>query len=623
MYIEKQTVRGHAYIRLVENVVKRNESGETKISKKVLKVLGRLEDLDDGRPDFMQRLRTSFREGRPLLPELMPFVDGTLQRVTELEFVEGSADCRPERQLFAGALLDRYFSDLGLTSLLGRIRNRSRIQYDLTGVVKLLVYGRLLCPSSKIAAAAQNEAYFIPPANPDLFSPKNVYKALDELYAGSDLIQRTMHRRLSSKMKRDTSVVFYDVTNTFFETDTPDEDITDESGECMQKGLRKRGKSKEGRRDPIVQVALFMDSNGIPLSVEVFPGNVPDVSTLKPMLEKTLNVTGLGKFIFVADRGICSKPNCLTITQNGGGYIVARSILRSSREHQDWVMSNLDMQYETPDFSYKSKIVTEKVKDSEGVEHELREKVIVYWSRKYCEKQRAEHDAIVQLLRSMEDDGGGVPLEKLEKKYVKKAFQNSLAVRSKDGKPSGEMIPRSQLREIIDRDKLQRQVDLFGYYEIVTSETETPDLQIIQTYKQLVQIETEFRDMKGILDLRPVYVRTPEHIKAHMLLCFIALTIMRLIQLRILDAHPAMRDSELRWTWGLSGVRLRAALNNWQLVRMPSDYFAFTRAGGKKADSGVNADLDVVLSAFDISIPLKLFTKGELRRMGQQIHVFR
>lgn len=622
MYIEKQTVHGNEYIRLVENIVKSNNRGELKSTKKVIKTLGKLADLDDGEPNYLKRLRTSFSAGKPILAALEPYADGAAPQVIEVEFVEGTEDCCLERLLFAGGLLDVIFRELGLTTFLARVKSRSKIKYDLAGIVKLLVFGRLLNPRSKIATASQNRLYFVPPARIDKFKEKDVYKAMDVLFEQHEAILRAMHRSISDRIERDTDIVFYDVTNTFFQTDEPDEDVIDASGVCVQQGLRKYGKSKEGRHDPLVQIGLFMDGQGLPLAVEVFPGNVPDISTLRPMLEKTLRIVSLGKFLFVADRGICSNLNRLTLAKENAGYIVSKSILKSGKTVQDWILNDLDWIDETLDFRYKSKTVTTKVEDTDGVSHELREKIIVYWSRKYYEKQCAEHEELLEFLHSMEDENGGVPVERVQKAYVKKAFRKSLVVTDADGKPSGEMIPKSRLREIVDTEKLQHDVDLFGYYQIVTSETDIPDLDAIQIYKRLVKIETEFRDMKDLLGLRPVYVWTPKHIVAHIMLCFIALTIERLLQIRITQATPELRTRSLLWTWGMSGDRLRAALNNWQVIRLPGDCYAFSRQGSSKANLEANTDLDTLLHAFGIDIPLKMFKKGELKQIIRDIRVF-
>lgn len=623
MYLEKQKVHGNVYLRLVNNTVKQNKNGELKPTREIVKNLGKLSDLDDGQPNFLERLRKSFKDGNPILPELQPYVDGTARPVTVIEFVEGADDCRLRRYMFAGDFLSLFMKELALTTLLTQIKSKSRIQYDLVGIVKLLVYGRLMNPQSKIATASQNQMYFVPPVPPDTFHDKDVYKAMDVLYEQHDRILRTIHRRLMEKTGRDTTVVFYDVTNAFFQIDNPDEDIEDEDGVCAKKGLRKRGKSKEGRHDSIVQVALFMDSKGLPLSVNVFPGNMPDVSTLRPMLENMLRVAELGKFLFVADRGICSKANCFMLTQQNAGYVLSKSILKSSKKVQDWILDDQDWTNVTPDFRYKSKIVKEKVKDDDGTEHELQEKVIVYWSKKYCEKERADHKKLVEFLHSMEDDTGGVPIECVQKAYVKKNFKKAVAVTTEDGKLTGKTISKSRLREIIDTEKLKRDIELFGYYQIITSEIETPDLKVIQTYKKLVKIETEFHDMKDVLDLRPMYVRTPEHIQAHVLLCFIGLTIMRLMQIRIVEATPELQKDALLWTWGLSGDRLRAALNNWQVAQLPQGYYVFTQQGGTAADKRVNADLETLLHAYDIEIPFEVFTKGELLRIMRGISIFR
>lgn len=193
-----------------------------------------------------------------------------------------------------------------------------------------------------------------------------------------------------------------------------------------------------------------------------------------------------------------------------------------------------------------------------------------------------------------------------------------VAVRGKDGEPSDQQIKKKDLLEMLDVEKLERDVALLGYYLIVTSELEMPDKEVIATYKSLVEIEDEFRKMKSNLEIRPVFVRTPEHISAHILTCFLALLMLRLIQLRIVKHSPGLDESDLQWTWGLSGERVQSALREWQVVELPGEHFAFTELDY----TGIRADLAIIRNSFDIESPEKLYTRRTLRIMKNKIKPF-
>lgn len=274
MFIEEQVVRGVSYLRLVKRVPKINASGKRTTTKKTIKSLGRLSDLEDGKPDYVKRLRQSFNDGCPLLSELEPYVDvQTSDELTAVCFHNGEKECRLDEREFAPALLDPLFRELGLNALLTQVKHASKAQYDLLGLTRLLVYGRLLHPCSKRATADQNSLYYEPPVQGN-FNKDNLYDVLDDIYAARNRIFRTLNKNITCKAGRDTSVLLYDVTNIFWHSDEPDPDVTDEDGTILRAGARKRGKSKENRKEPIRQIALFTDRAGLPLYMEDFAGNI-------------------------------------------------------------------------------------------------------------------------------------------------------------------------------------------------------------------------------------------------------------------------------------------------------------------------------------------------------------
>ena len=181
-------------------------------------------------------------------------------------------------------------------------------------------------------------------------------------------------------------------------------------------------------------------------------------------------------------------------------------------------------------------------------------------------------------------------------------------------KETGEILDSRKLLSMIDEEKLTEFNELMGYYQIATSETELSDLEIIDKYHGLTQIEDQFREMKGTLDTRPIFVNTPEHIQAHLLICFIALTIMRVLQYKIKKSLPDNTDKDLNWSYGLPGNRLSKALLDWQVEQLSDEYYRMVNVASD--------DLKLVLNAFGLDLPLKLFTRGDLRSLKASISVF-
>ncbi len=295
MTLEKYSSNGIVYLRLVRTYRIKDEKGKSVNRKEVIKSLGPLSRYDDGEPDYFTRLRTSFAEKKPLIPELLPYVDqAPMQKIT-ISFTEGDRFCCSSPKLFAPCILDPAFTALGLDELFASIKHSSKIQYDLQGIVRLLTYGRLLEPASKMATMRQNDSYYRPLVKSS--NDDNAYDALDVIYENRKQIIQRMNSCITKGIGRNTDTVFYDVTNFFFEVEEPDEDKTDDEGNVIEKGLRKMGVSKENRKQPIVQMGLFLDDNGIPISIEMFPGNTLDHLAFRTAMRNTVDTLNLERFM--------------------------------------------------------------------------------------------------------------------------------------------------------------------------------------------------------------------------------------------------------------------------------------------------------------------------------------
>jgi len=350
MFINVSRNNGKQYLRLVNSIRVKNADGFSTSRNKVVFNIGFLEKFDDGKPDYIDRLRKSFRAGQPLIETLKPYC--TKQAPFEeyhLRYTEGEPACIGHPKLFSHMLIERVLEELGLMAFFSSYKNFTKIQYNVYSFAKLMIFGRILKPASKQATLRQNDDYYSPILDAG-HNPDNIYDALDFIADNHGKIIRRMNTNLVKKANRNPEVVFYDVTNFYYEIENPDDDETDEDGTVLIEGLRKKGVCKEKRDQPIVQMGLFMDDNGIPIAIEAFPGNTLDHQTLKTALTKNIDDLDLSRFILIADRGICTNyHNLLQVIDSGNGYIMAKSLLKSKGAERLWA-------YE--DEGYKLKVRT-------------------------------------------------------------------------------------------------------------------------------------------------------------------------------------------------------------------------------------------------------------------------
>lgn len=351
-----------------------------------------------------------------------------------------------------------------------------------------------------------------------------------------------------------------------------------------------------------------MDDDGIPIAIESFPGNTLDHLTLRPAMKKTVNDMGFSRFILIADRGICNYMNLLHLLDAGNGYIISKSLLKSTDKEQAWTYDDDGYVTVSPDFKYKSRIVKRTVKDEKGNSRKVEELVVVYWSRKFEERSRQENKKFLDFLQKLEEAPSSFRITALQSKALRK-FMKKEYVNTK----TGEAMNSSDIKGFVDFDKVAEYRKGMGYYQIVTSELKMNPREVIDKYHGLTQIEDQFRVMKGDLETRPVYVRTPEHVDAHLLTCLIALILMRIIQKKIRDTGKNTRD-DVYWNVGMSGERIQTALNKWKVDALPDDLYRFMDVD--------DPDLALILKAFAIEIPPKLYRRAELKAIKTGARIF-
>lgn len=601
MFVEQFKNNGVPYLRLVQSYRVEDSQGRKVSRKKTILNIGPLSRFDDGEPDFVQRLKDSYKEGKPIIDLLLPYIEEPVAKKHVITFEDGDMACIGTQKLVSQILLDRLFVQLGLDKLCATLKHSLGLSYDLTGFIRLLIFGRILQPASKWENAQQNAQYFAPLA--DTTYPYHIYDALDILAEYKEQFIHRMHSSICKTTGRSSTHIYYDVTNFFFEIDKPDQ--SEDIGDGMQKGLRQKGVSKENRKEPIVQMGMFLDDNGIPITIETFPGNRLDQATLRPALKKSMGKLETERFVLVADRGLHSFCNLCHLVSDGQGYIVSKSIRKTPKAERQWIMMQEDYIAKVNSFKFKSRIVTRRVKDENGAVMELKEKVIVYWSERFYMREYNEHKSFLDFLERLRQNPASFRITATQSNKLKKFFKKEFI-----HKDTGEIIESGKLLGMLDEEKIEELTAFMGYYQIVTSEIDMPDEDVIEAYHGLTQIEDQFREMKGTPSTRPIYVSTQEHIQAHLLICMIALTMLCLIQKKIIFSSQ-LEQSRCIWSYGMSGRRVQTALQKWQIDKLPGDVYRFNNT--------TDDDLKRILSAFSINIMPKLYTRGDLRKIKTEI----
>lgn len=606
MYINLFNNNKIPYLRLVDNASKVNENGEFYKTKKVLLNLGPLSKFDDGLPNYVDRLKQSFKDGTPLIPELLPFVviDEKSEPESTITLTKYGSQSFYSK-LYTNEFLDKLLDTLGLPQFLTRYKSDNDIQWDLLGIFRLLTFGRILNPTSKYATFFQKDDYYLPLTKST--NPFNSYDLLDVLNKQKDKILKLMSDQITKKIGRNPNVIFYDVTNFYFETPYPDPEIEKEG--VIVKGIRQKGVSKENKKEPIVQLGLFLDDLGLPVSFEVFPGNTLDQAALRPALKKTIDNMNFKRFILVADRGMNSHKNSLHQIKNGHGYIISKSIKKTKKKERTWITEQEGYTSLNEGFRYKSIIRDRKEQDEAGTVIEFKEKTVVYWSEKFYKREYREHQSYLEFIKRLKENPEGFRVTKAQGLKLKKLLKKEMI-----NKMTGEVIDSRDLLAAIDEEKLEEFTAYMGYYQIVTSELEMDEIEVIDKYHGLSRIEDQFRVMKSTLESRPLFVNTDDHINAHLLICFIALTMMRLIQLKIRTMQGKDLSQCKEWDMGMSADRIQAALNSWRVTEIQEKTYIFTNASEDK-----EKDLKVIQKAFGIEIRNGWFTSKELKEIKKSI----
>ncbi len=413
--------------------------------------------------------------------------------------------------------------------LINRQRSKS-MDYSLNDVMQLLVYTRVLAPGSKRASFLQKEN-LAGSFNCNWF---DIYRALDYFAALREDLLLHLHEQVRINYKRQTDVVFYDVTNYYFEIDKEDD-------------FRRKGFCKHNTRNPLVQMGLLLDADAIPVTYRLFKGNTHDSQTMMPLLQETRKVYGLGRIIVVADKGLNSGDNVAFLMAKGDGFIFSQRIRGADRSFQAYVFDREDyveMQgvvkqtgvwgkevgnQKMPAFYIKSRPYPQKfwVTFADNVKRQipLEVKQIVCYNELYARRQRHKRAEILEKAQKIVAN---------PKRYTKKEASGALRyVKNVEYNPeTGELITARRI-PYLDTDKIAEDEKYDGYYAIITSEVSMPDHEVAKAYHGLWEIERNFRITKSNLQSRPVFVSLEQRIEGHFLTFYIALLVLRLLGKRL------------------------------------------------------------------------------------------
>ena len=599
-----------------------SETGKSK--QKTIKSFGYLEDHED-QMAFMNEVKKfdlDFKKDKKIVlneTKTKSFLDDNSSNVTN----------------FGYRFIETIYDSLELNVVFNEIDYKGTS--SLNEMFKFLVLQRIMNPDSKRATYQMVNNFYMKKYN---FSLYELYRSLDFFSNNEDKIQMHLNDVIKKKIGRNTTECFFDSTNFYFQKDYEDDDefeeieeiITDEKEIKRQKivealdengnkhqfkkisGLLKRGVSKEHVVDPIVQLGLMMDSNGIPISAKAFPGNTSDSKTLIPILNSVKENYGLDRTVIVADKGMNCNENIDIICNNGDGYMFSQILKGKKGKRYESRLFN-DSLYTIVNDDYKYQTFEEDYDgiDSSGQKITRKRKVLIYWNGAAARRDKKKRDE---------------KIHKAEKALSNKAYlcshgfdkyiENDAMVSS-----TGEVADVKTLS--INYEKASNEEKYDGYFAIVTSELGYDEKKIREIYHGLWRIEDSFRVTKSDLAARPMFVRTENHIKGHILICFVALVILRILQHkmnyilsteRIIRAFNMCSCSEI--SKGLIHVIKKDSFSKFTIKKdsKGKEYYSLVLSD---IENETVEDLKKILEYYDVNLCTSLMNKAKFDRYFKSI----
>lgn len=430
--------------------------------------------------------------------------------------------------------LQGIYYQLGLDNICKKISSRHLFEYDLNDILSKLIYTRILYPSSKLESHKQAKVFIEQPS----FELHDIYRALSVLAEHSDDIQAELYKNSQQVLKRRKDVLYYDCTNYFFEIEEADE-------------LRRYGKSKQHQPLPLVGMGLFMDHDGIPLAFDIYPGNKNEQQTLKPLEKKIIADYGLGSIIVCTDAGLSSKANRKFNDKSLYGeqirsFITTQSVKQLPDYLKDFALDpdgwhligddktyNLSELDESKDYNrifYKDRWIKEDLSRRAAKQgaKPLEQHLIISFSLKYQQYQRKIRKGQIERARSLISSGRYKQRSKNQNdphRFIGREVMTG------SGEACTKEIPYLDTAAIAEEERYD------GFYAVCTNLDDINVEQVVRINKKRWEIEECFRIMKTEFKARPAYVRREDRIKAHFLICFIALFVYRILEKKLGDAY--------------------------------------------------------------------------------------
>ena len=512
----------------------RKDGGTTS---KRIETLGTIEDIRRrcGDSDPLEWARNYARE--------LTEKDKAEQRAITVSLRPGLQMAMNERKIFNGGYLalSKVYHQLGISGICDDISSKYGFEYDLDNILSRLIYTRVLSPGSKLSSYSESRRFIEQPK----FKLEGIYRSLSVLAKESDFIQSQVFCNSLSAIKRDTSVIYYDCSNFFFEIEQADMLQKNSAGE-LELGLRQYGHSKEHRPNPIVQMGLFMDRNGLPLAFCINHGNTAETKTLVPLEKKLDTDFGMSDCVICTDAGLSSMSNRRFNNREGRHYITVQSLKdnKIASHLQQWALDPEGWHVSGQDrtvtlFTDEAAKVSDRVlyKERWINENNLEQRLIVTYSEKYALYQRT--------LRQQQVD------------RALKAIKNGTARRKKKSpNDSSRFIAETHFTDsaevagntsyTLDLEAIEKEARFDGFYAICSNLEDETAVEIIRANSQRWEIEDMFRTLKTEFESRPVYLRRNDRIIAHFITCFLALLIFKTLKMRL--NMPDITTSQLRKT---------------------------------------------------------------------------
>ena len=429
--------------------------------------------------------------------------------------------------------LQSVYYQLQMNKICRKLKRNYKFKYDINAILSDLIYTRILEPCSKRSSFKAASEFLEKPS----YVLHDVYRALDVLGAACDLIQAEVYKNSHFLGKRNDTVLYYDCSNYYFEIEQED-------------GCKKYGKSKEHRPSPIIQMGLFMDGDGIPLAFSLFPGNANEQTSLKPLEQKVLGDFGCQKFIYCSDAGLGSESIREYNHMGERAYIVTQSVKKLKREEKEWALNPQGFKRVSDDAPVDLAELPEDdrglyYKDGPYTTKKLHQRLIITYSPKYAAYHKSIRDKQVERAQKMLNSGNAKKNRKNPNAPAR--FIGTMAA-TKEGEAA-------DVRNYLDENKISEEARYDGLYAVCTDLLDDAAGDILKVSEGRWQIEECFRIMKTDFSARPVYLQDENRIKAHFLICFLALTLYRFLEKKLdskytceelLDTLKAMNFAEIQ-----------------------------------------------------------------------------